>query len=159
MPTITPHKTWSFVWPTRVLKCSSWKASGESISCNSFDHWLMVWACFPVSSLTFIASLKTMKANRRAKTNCVDPYPFTMPMEFANAATDAEWLEGIPPLVKKGWKLHFLFINASTKHLASCAVNIAISADQNTGFMKMLSFTTISLCQNPRFLQHSLLMG
>ena len=63
---------------------------------------LLEYACFPVSSLTFIASLKTMKANRRAKTNCVDPYPFTMPMEFANAATDAEWLEGIPPLVKKG---------------------------------------------------------
>ena len=159
MPTIIPHKTWSFVWPTRVLKCSSWKASGESISCSNFDHWFMVWACFPVSSLTFIASLKTIKAKRSAKTNCVDPYPFTKPKQFANAATDAEWLEGIPPLVKKGWILHFLLINASTKHVASCAVNIAISVDQNTGFMKMLSFTAISLCQKPLSLQHSHLKG
>ena len=159
MPTIIPHNTCSFVWPTNVLKCSSLKASGESISWSSFDHWFIVWACFPVSSLTFIASLKTINAKRRAKTNCVEPYPFIMPMEFAKAATDAEWLDGIPPLVKKGWKLHFLLINASTKHFASCAENIAISVDQKTGFMKILSFTSCSLCQKHWLLQQLHLSG
>lgn len=64
-----------------------------------------------------------------------------MPMEFERAATEAEWLDGMPPLERKGAKLHFLFMIASTKHLMSCAANIDIKADQNTGLRKMLSFT------------------
>ena len=48
-----------------------------------------------------MASLKTMKAKSRAKIKVVEPYPYTIPMELAKAATEDEWLEGIPPFVNK----------------------------------------------------------
>ena len=54
-------------------------------------------------------------------------------MEFERAATEAEWLDGIPPLERKGAKLHYLVMTDSTKHLMSCAANIDIKADENTG--------------------------
>ena len=103
-----------------------------------------------------MASLKTMKAKSRAKTKVVEPYPYTIPMELAKAATEDEWLEGIPPFVKNGCMLHFLLIKASTKHFANCAMNMAISVDQKTGFMKILSFTFCSLCQKHGFFQYSI---
>lgn len=98
-------------------------------------------ACKPADLLTPMESLITIRARQRVTINKVEPIPSLKPTEVARAVTNAEWLEGIPPVfhsrVDTISLVDFLeFFKSTIIAFRSCAKIRLVIADKKTGFSK-----------------------